>query len=153
MKRPHIVLDTNVLVSASLFGGLPREILGLIVAGVIDCSLSLPILDELRNVLQRPKFGLSAQQALAIVEELSALCGIVVPSRRIRSLCADPDDDRILECALEARVDAIVSGDAHLLGLGMYEGIRIVSPSEFLQIIEKKVPAAKRKRKRGDNGM
>jgi len=148
MKRPHIVLDTNVLISASFFGGLPREILGLIVAGAIDCSLSLPILDELKDVLQRPKFGLSAQQAMALVEELSTLCRVVAPSRRVRSICADPDDDRILECALEARADAIVSGDAHLLELGMYEGISILCPSEFLQTIGKSMQAAKRRRKR-----
>ncbi len=147
MRRPHIVLDTNVLISASIFGGLPREVLGLIVAGTIDCSLSLPILDELKDVLQRPKFGLSTQQAMAIVEELSTLCRVVAPSRRVRSLCADPDDDRILECALEARADAIVSGDVHLLELGVYEGISIVSPSEFLQTM-KSMQAAKRKRKR-----
>ncbi len=150
MRRPHIILDTNVLISASLFGGLPREILKLIVAGIIDCSLSLPILDELKDVLQRPKFGLSAQQAMAIVEELSTLCGVVVPLRRIRSICADPNDDRILECALEARADAIVSGDAHLLDLGMYEGISILSPSEFLRMMREGMPSpgGKRRRKR-----
>lgn len=148
MKRPHIVLDTHVLISALLFGGLPREILGSIVAGAIDCSLSPPILDELKDVLQRRKFGLSAQQAIAIVEELSTLCGVVAPSQRVHRIGADPDDDRILECALEARADAIVSGDAHLLELGTYEGISIVSPSELLQTVRKSVRATRRRRKR-----
>ena len=148
MKRLHIVLDTNVLISASLFGGPPREILGLIVTGVVDCSLSPSIFDELKNVLQRPKFGLSPEQAMAIVEELSTLCGVVVPARRIRSVCADPDDDRILECALEARADTIVSGDARLLELGTYEGISILSPSEFLQTMRRRVRGAEKRRKR-----
>ena len=150
MKRPHIVLDTNVLISALLFGGPPREILNMIVAGAVDCSLSPPILDELKDVLQRPKFGFSSQQAMAVVEELSALCTIVGPFERISVISADPDDDRILECALEARADIIVSGDAHLLELGRHEGIRILSPSEFLRMMREGTPSpgGKRRRKR-----
>jgi putative PIN family toxin of toxin-antitoxin system len=147
MKRPHVVLDTNVLISALLFGGPPRETLERIVAGAVDCSLSLPILDELRDVLQRPKFGFSSQQAMAVVEELSTLCAIVSPSERISVIRPDPDDDRVLECALEAQADTIVSGDAHLLELGKYRGIHILNPSEFLRTMEKKEPPAKRRRK------
>jgi putative PIN family toxin of toxin-antitoxin system len=150
MKRPHIVLDTNVLVSALLFGGPPREILEMVVARAVNCSLSPPILDELKDVLQRPKFGFSSQQAMAIVEELSVLCTIVSPFERISVIGADPDDDRMLECALEARADAIVSGDAHLLKLGRHEGIRILSPSEFLRMMREGMPnsGGKRRRKR-----
>jgi len=132
MKRPRIVLDTNVLISSLLFGGAPREILEMIIAGSIDCSLSTAILDELRDVLQRPKFGFSSQQALAIVEELCSLCEIVSPSLKIRVVKADPDDDRVIECALEAKAGIIVSGDAHLLELGTHKGIRILSPRDFL---------------------
>ncbi len=148
MKRPHIVLDTNVLVSALLFGGPPREILDMIVARAVNCSLSLPILDELKDVLQRPKFGLSSQQAMAVVEELSAQCTIVDPFERISVISADPDDDRILECALEARADTIVSGDAHLRELGVHEGIRILSPSEFLRMMQEGTPTPKGRRRR-----
>ncbi len=143
MKRPHVVLDTNVLVSALLFGGPPREILDMIVAGAVKCSLSLPILDELQDVLQRPKFGFSSPLAMAVVEDLSALCTIVNPLERISVISADADDDRILECALEARTGIIISGDAHLLDLRAYEGIRIMSPSEFLQMVQERTPPPK----------
>jgi putative PIN family toxin of toxin-antitoxin system len=149
MKRPHVVLDTNVLVSALVFGGSPREILNMIVAGAVHCSLSLPILDELQDVLQRPKFGFSPQQARAIAEDLSALCAIANPLERISIIRADPDDDRILECALEARAGIIISGDTHLLDLREYEGIRIMNPSEFLQIVrERRPPPTGRQRRR-----
>jgi putative PIN family toxin of toxin-antitoxin system len=148
MKRPHIVLDTNVLVSALLFGGPPREILNMIVAGAVNCSLSLPIFDELQDVLQRPKFGFSSQQAMAVVEDLSALCTIVNPLEQIGVIGADPDDDRILECALEARAGIIISGDAHLLDLGVYGGIRIMNPSEFLQMMREYMPVPKERRRR-----
>ena len=148
MRRPHVVLDTNVLISALLFAGPPRAILEMILAGAIDCSLSLPILDELRDVLHRPKFGLSSEQAMAVVEELSALCAVVGPSEQVSAVRADPDDDRILECALEARADIIVSGDAHLLELGRHEGIRILSPSEFLRMMREGMPGPGERRKR-----
>jgi putative PIN family toxin of toxin-antitoxin system len=132
MKRAHVVLDTNVLISALLFGGHPRQILDTILAGTVDCSLSVPILDELTGVLQQPKFGFSSRQAMAVREELSTRCTIVHPSERIRAVDADPDDNRILECAVAARADIIISGDVHLLRLRVHRSIRILSPSEFL---------------------
>jgi uncharacterized protein len=120
----------------------------MVVAGAAHCSLSLPILDELKDVLQRPKFGFSSQQALAVVEELSALCTIVSPVERISVVSADPDDDCVLECALEARADIIVSGDAHLLELGRHEGIRVLSPSEFLRMMREGTPNSGGRRRR-----
>jgi len=93
MKRQRIVLDTNVLISAILFNGAPREILELIIRGAVDCSLSLAILDELRDVLQRPKFGLSPEQAVQIIKELHAVCEVIHPSRQIHVVTADPDDN------------------------------------------------------------
>jgi putative PIN family toxin of toxin-antitoxin system len=148
MKRPHIVLDTNVLVSALLFGGPPREILNMIVAGIVNCSLSLPILEELQDVLRCPKFGFSSPLAMAIAEDLSALCTIANPLERISVISADPDDNRILECALEARAGLIISGDGHLLDLREYEGIRIVNPSEFLQMVRERTPTPKGRQER-----
>jgi putative PIN family toxin of toxin-antitoxin system len=148
MKRPHIVLDTDVLVSALIFGGPAREILSMIVAGAVNCSLSPSILIELQDVLQRPKFGFSSQRAMAVVEDLSALCTMVNPLEQISVIGADPDDDRILECALEARAGIIISGDAHLLDLGAYKGIRIMNPSEFLQMVRERTPIPKGRRGR-----
>jgi len=142
-----VVLDTNVLISAFLFGGAPREIVELIVAGVVDCSVSPAILDEVRGVLKRPKFGLSPRQAMSIVEELGGLSEVVNPSTSIHRIIADPDDDRVLECVIEARADAIVSGDAHLLELGRYKRILILNPSDFLQAMRENTLLARRRRR------
>jgi len=147
MKRPRVVLDTNVLISAFLFGGAPREVVELIIAGVIDCSLSPAILDEVRGVLKRPKFGLSPRQVMSIVEELGSLCEVVNPSASIHKVIADPDDDRVLECAVEAMADAIVSGDTHLLDLGKYRDILILNPSGFLQAMRTNTLVARGRRK------
>jgi len=129
-------LDSNVIISGFLFGGPPARLLEHIVKGTIHCFTSLPILDEVREVLQRPKFGLSPEQAFRLVEELHNSCALVKPSRRIRAILADPDYDMILECASEASADLIVSGDSHLLDLGCWEHILILSPSNALREIE-----------------
>lgn len=136
-RKLRIVLDTNVILSALLFRGKPREVVDLVIAGVVDCTLSTAILQELSHVLQRPKFGFSAEMCLTIVEELHAVCDINSFTEVIDVVTADPDDNRILECALEAGVQLIVSGDSHLLKLQRYEGVEIQSPTEFLKTVAK----------------
>jgi uncharacterized protein len=135
MTPPGIVVDSTVIISGFLFGGNPARVLGSVVEGLARCFASLPILDEVRDVLQRPKFGLSPQQALVFVEEFHLLCQVVAPRNRVPAIAGDPSDDRVLECADAANADVIVSGDAHLLGLGQWGKIRIVSPVEFVKEI------------------
>lgn len=134
MKHHRIVLDTNVLISAILFGGPPREVLKLVISGAVDCSLSLAILDELRNVLTRPKFKFSPEQSFNVLEELHAACSIINPMLKINVITEDPDDNRILECAVEAKSDFIVSGDRHLLDLVEFRGIKILTPTDYVKV-------------------
>jgi putative PIN family toxin of toxin-antitoxin system len=70
----RVVFDSNVIISGFLFGGPPARILEKALSGSILCYTSLPILDEVRGVLQRPKFGLSPEQAQFFIEELHDLC-------------------------------------------------------------------------------
>ena len=136
MTRTRIVLDTNVLIAALLFAGRPRQILELVIAADVHCALSFAILDELRDVLQRPNFGFTPEQAVTVIDELHGVCEILNPPRRIRTIKADPDDNRVLECAVECQADYIVTGDTHLLELGEYRGICIRTPADFLQLID-----------------
>lgn len=134
MKRRHIVLDTNVIISAVLFGGPPRRILEFVISGAIYCCLSIPILDEIRRVLSRPKFGFSSEQAFLLLEELRAICDVVNPTIKFNIVAADPADNMVLECAFASGAGFVVSGDRHLLDLVEFRGIRIVTPSEYLKI-------------------
>ena len=136
MKHHRIVLDTNVLISAILFGGPPREALKLVISGTVDCSLSLAILDELRDVLQRPKFKFSPEQSFNVVEELHAACEIINPMVKINVITEDPDDNKILECAVAAKPTFIVSGDRHLLDLVEFRGIKILTPTAYLKMVK-----------------
>jgi putative PIN family toxin of toxin-antitoxin system len=131
----RVVLDTNVLISALLFGGNPREILGRAIRGELKLCISESILSELGAVLQRPKFGFPPAIVNQIVTELGAISELVRPSEQIRLIEADEADNHVLECAVEARAEYIVSGDAHLLELKEYRSIQVVSPQKFLALL------------------
>jgi uncharacterized protein len=127
------VLDTNVLISGFLFDGKPRELLRKVISGSTRCSLSEPILHKFAEVLRRPKFGVPYDASQLIVRELKAICEVVTPSLRINAIGNDHDDDRILECAVEAKIDFLVTADKHLLELGSFKGIDIRSPADCLR--------------------
>ena len=133
----RIVLDTNVLISALLFGGNPREILDRVIRGEAILCISEPILTELGNVLQRSKFGFPHIIVNQISTELSAISELVLPIEKIQEITADEADNYILECAVEAHADYIVSGDSHLLELKKCRSIQVVSPQQFLALHKK----------------
>jgi putative PIN family toxin of toxin-antitoxin system len=129
----RIVLDTNVLISALMFGGNPRKILEKVIRGDIELYLSEAIISELGEVLKRPKFGLPISIVNQIISELSSISESVRPSKRINKVKVDPTDNRILECAIEEKAEYIVSWDNHLLDLKEFRSIKIVSPQHFIE--------------------
>jgi len=128
----RIVVDTNVIVSALVFGGLPRRVFEALEGGICDFYYSAEIEGETRRVL-RDKFGWDEERLNRYLPGLWRLDERVTPRRRVNAVKEDPDDNRILECALAAGTDLIVSGDGHLLRLTAYEGIAIFTPREFLE--------------------
>jgi putative PIN family toxin of toxin-antitoxin system len=128
-----VVLDTNVLISAILFGGKPRRILEKAIRGEIRLCLSEPILEELSGVLRRSKFDYSLEKVQTLLTELTSIADFVNPSQIIRLVLEDPDDNRILECAVEAKASYIITGDFHLLKLSRYRDIEIVNAFTFLE--------------------
>jgi len=128
-----IVVDTNVIISALLFGGNPRRVLEMVLTQTVRMAVSRKMLDEVAGVLQSRKFRYPHEAALSIVRELESISDLVVPVRRIEAIGADPYDTMVLECAVTADADYIVTGDAHLLELKEFEAIRIVTPAQFLE--------------------
>lgn len=126
-----VVFDTNILVSALVFPGGRGEAALLRIAGERDrLLLSRAILDELLGVLAR-KFARDPEELARVALLLSDLSIPVKPRRRLRVVKDDPDN-RVLECAATGGADAIVTGDADLLELGEYHGIRIISLRAYL---------------------
>ncbi len=123
MKR--IVVDTNILISALLFGGLPQSFLESAQDGKFIMLTSLDLLDELDETLARAKFKLPLDGIQAIRNKIEVYAEMISVNLRLQAVIADPDDDRVLECAVAGRADYIVTGDRHLLDLGSYKAIPI----------------------------
>ena len=131
----RIVADTNVLVSALIFpGGAPEEVYRLALEGRVELVTSRPLLAELGRVLTA-KVGWHEERAEEAVTGVIRVAALVEPRHVVVEIEADPADDRVLEAAGEGVADAIVSGDRHLLALGSWRGIRIESPSSFLDTL------------------
>lgn len=132
MTKARIVLDTNVLISAIVFGGRPRLVLERVISGVVGMAISEEMLEEVQEVLEGQKFCYPPTVARTILNELLAISYLVRPRKRVDAVKADPADNRILECALESQADCIVTGDKHLLEIGQFKGIPILAVSDFL---------------------
>jgi putative PIN family toxin of toxin-antitoxin system len=128
----RVVADTNVLISALMFAGVPGLFLDLALCGAFTLITSEPLLDELHEKL-RGKFSISQSTTQKIMDDLSHRAYVVHPEVVLDAVPDDPDDNRVLECAVKGEAEFIVSGDKHLLRLGSYEGIVIVTVRQFLQ--------------------
>jgi len=127
----RVVFDSNVLLAALLFpDGRVAAAVENILDGSDDLVLSPPILREILSVLAR-KFSRDREELSRVAVVLGEMGEIVNPSRRLAVFRDDPDN-RILECAVEGKVDAIVTGDKAMLALGEYQGIRLITLAEYL---------------------
>ena len=79
--------------------------------------------------------SLDPERVMSIVDLLRDSFEVVIPSSRVTAVRADPDDNRILEAAMAARADCVVSGDKHLLEMGEWKGIQVVSPAQFIETV------------------
>jgi len=133
-KNPEVkvVLDTNIYISAILFGRKPEEIRKLSQEGKIELLVSEAIIAEVAEVL-RKKFDWESWQISQVIDEIRETAILVIPRQTLSVIKKDEDDNRILECAVEGKAHYIISGDKrHLLPLKEYQGINILSPAEFL---------------------
>ena len=133
-----VTADTNVLVSGLTFGrGKPFQLLQLALQEQINLTTSKEIIHETVSVLAR-KFGASAENVAEATAIIRAAARTVRPSVELNVIKEDPSDNRVLECAVSAGSDYIVTGDKDLLRLRQYAGIRIVSVSDFLDLINRR---------------
>ena len=132
------VFDTNVYISALGFGGIPEQLLELATGPGRQFQLytSHDILKEIMKVLGSDKFKFTKEEIADAISVIDDAADVVSPTVRL-NIIKHKTDNRILECAVKARVDYIVSGDKHLLGLKGYKGIRSITPAQFLALLEK----------------
>lgn len=126
-----VVFDTHIFVSAfAIPGSRAEDAMLRIIEGRDRLILSKSILKERLTTLSK-KFGREREELARLAVFLSEVGEWVEPNRRVGELKDEPDN-RILECALAGRADAVITGDRAMLGLGEYEGIKIMSLKDFL---------------------
>jgi putative PIN family toxin of toxin-antitoxin system len=136
----RVVLDANVLVSAILSpDGAPARILEAWRAEQFDVVISDTIVEEIDRVLHYPKIirrhRWSAEHMQRFLDDLAHLAIVTPGGLTLTVIANDPPDNRYLECAVEGEAAYIVSGDEDLLQLRIYQGIRIITPRQFLDLL------------------
>lgn len=143
MSVPRVVLDTNLLVSYLLTAGTTlSQIIDAWEAERVVVLTSPPVLDELIEVLDRPRLRQNLSSDPRVLVELLLTEAVLTPGQlTVSGVCRDPKDDKFLACALEGGANYIVTGDADLLVLQTYHGARIVRPAEFVELLALDFPA------------
>ena len=130
----RVVLDTNVVVSACFWRGAPYQCLEAWATTRFVAVISPPLLVEYEETFEELLLDYGERLHINWVDLLRASAEMVFPIQRATGATPDPFDEMVLECALAAQADAIVSGDKkHLLSLGSYQNIPILSPGDFLR--------------------
>ena len=130
-----IVFDTNVLISATLWdNSVAQKFLFRCIKENILIFSSQEIIEEYKEILARD-FEYTEQKISEILEKILQFLTLVTSSIKIDIVKEDPDDNKIIECAVESKSEYIISYDNHLLKLKEYQGIKIVRPEEALGLI------------------
>jgi len=126
-----VVFDTNVLLSATLWeNSEAQKLLFKLIQENAQIFSSSSIIEEYNKVLKRD-FHYSNEESDKIVEKLLAFLVVIEPTERIDIIKDDPDDNKILECAVSSQSELIITYDKHLLGLKEFLGIKIITPKQF----------------------
>ena len=132
----RVVADTNIYISAILFGGKPEEIRKLARQGTIELLVSETILAEIAGVLKR-KFGWSDWQISEVIKDIRSITTLITPVSALSVIKEDEPDNRVLECAAEGKAQYIVTGDEHhLQPLKAFRRTTILNPTQFLELLK-----------------
>jgi uncharacterized protein len=134
IKEIRVVIDTNVIVSAILFGGMPGELIPLWKSDCIKPLASKNIIDEYIKVLAYPKFKLSeAEINYILYNEILPYFEIIQIKDSPVIINVDPSDDKFIHCAKAGKAGVIITGDQHLLNLKTYQKVKILTPAKFME--------------------
>ncbi|MGH7885998.1 MAG: putative toxin-antitoxin system toxin component, PIN family [Thermodesulfobacteriota bacterium] len=136
--RIKVVLDTNILLSALLFKKRTSEIVDLWKKEEITPFFTIYTFDEFKKALEYSKFSLTEDEIYSIIyKDVIPFFQVVEDTENIRGVCSDPDDDKFLSCAVSCKADFIVTGDKDLLILKLYKKVPILTPREFVELIQR----------------
>ncbi len=131
-----VTFDTNILISSTLWkNSISRRLLDRLILQYTDIFTTEEILEEYSNVLKRD-FNFSKEEIEEKLEIILSFATIINTQIKINIIKDDPDDNKILECAIASDSEFILSYDKHLLSIKEFRGIKIITPEEFLKILE-----------------
>jgi putative PIN family toxin of toxin-antitoxin system len=132
---PKVIFDTNIIISAIIFGGNPGICFEMARAGEVQLFTSKALLLELAAKLNK-KFKWTQNDIEEVIIGISKFAEIINPKEEIDLIKKDPSDNKILEVAREVKADFIISGDKrHILPLGVFEGTKILTATDFIEQI------------------
>jgi len=133
----RLVLDTNIFISAFYWGGNSQKIIDRINEGVDELYISEQIINEISEVMSRPKFKTENAIINGYIKTIEKSSEKILIEGKIKGICRDKDDDDKLECAIICNADFIITGDDDLLVIRNYENINVVTPKAYIDIINK----------------
>lgn len=125
-----IVLDTNILISAIFYGGLPLKCVELLLQGIFSACVSREILEEYHEIFLRISLKNPNKTPKIQLSEIIKHMELITPTSHI-NVCRDADDNKFIECAVDGKCIYIVSGDKDLLAVKNYDAIEILTLQEF----------------------
>jgi putative PIN family toxin of toxin-antitoxin system len=130
----RLVIDTNIVASAAFFGGLPEQLINLVLDEKITAVVSQVIAEEYEKTILKllNKYDTPSSRLHFPFSALVAHFDFIVPSTQVKA-CTDPDDDKFIECAIDGLCPFIVSGDHHLLDVKQHGQIKIVRVRDFFE--------------------
>lgn len=126
----RIVIDTNVIASAIFFGGKPRQLVDLLLHKMIDSFVTVEIIEEYKETMESLCNKYPDKKIQVPLTQIISACNLI-DSKSTVEVCRDPDDNKFISCAVDAKCLYIVSGDKDLLTVEEYEGIEIITVAEF----------------------
>jgi putative PIN family toxin of toxin-antitoxin system len=130
-----IVIDSNVFISSFFWRGNPRKVFDRVVDGFDELYITDEILAELKEVMSKDKFEVDKQEIEDYIKIIEHFSIKIFHDGNIENISRDSDDNKILKCGQEGKVDYIITGDNDLLVLKKYKQIKILSPKEYLETI------------------
>lgn len=135
-----VVIDTNVIVSAAKSSdGNPARIFEMLLLEEIINYTTKEIIEEIKEVLARPRIKLNLLEQEFIINNYKRFSIKIETMSKFDIIKEDPDDNKFLECAFDGKAVYIISGDDHLLNLKEFKGIKILTPAEFVRLMQKNV--------------
>ena len=132
-----IVIDSNVFVSSFYYAGNPRKVFDRVTNGLDELFITDDILTEIVSVMSRDKFASNIDEIEAYIKIIESYSIKLSAKNVLQNVSRDKDDNKILQCAMDGNADFIITGDKDLLVLQEFKEIKIVKPSDYLEIIKR----------------